>query len=402
VTGTHDLSARLLVLSHSYIRDPGDFAGLFVHSLNKALLAHGYVISVVSPHADGLKTRENMDGIEVNRFRYMPAALETLAYKGTMHESVQRSWRSKVVFVCFLKAFLLKTLVKILSNRPVVIHAHWWFPGGFIALVSSLLLRVPYIVTIHGTDAHIMTGSALLTRLFRIVIKRSSAVIVGSEYLEKLILNSLPAIKDGQPVICRIPPPVEIPSREGGPPINGRDSDILSVARLTSQKNLSVLIEALKILEKRGLSLKTTIVGDGPLREILLDQISQGGLEDSVRIVPGVGREELFEFYNGCRIFVLPSVGEGLGLVIVEALLMKKAVIASRIGGGTEIIEDNVTGLLFDPSNSVQLAETISRLHEDPDLGSRLSERGYQKAAAVFSPESVSSKYNDIYQKLFA
>lgn len=389
---------RLLVLSHSYIRDKDDYAGLFIHTLNKGLQGLNYRITVISPHASGLKTREEMDGIDVIRFRYMPDYLETLAYRGTMHDMVRKSIWKKFIFSCFILAFLFETIKTIFGKKIQLVHSHWWFPCGFIAYLSYLLLRVPYVVTIHGTDARIIEGNFFLTWLFKLVLRRSYGVIVGSEYLKTVLETSLPEEDIKKLAIHKIPMPVEIPPISEINHLRREGNSILTVARFTAQKNLKILIEALMYLKEEGIMFSATIIGDGPLRTELKQQISHSHLDNSIEMLSHVGRRDLFDHYRRCSFFVLPSLKEGLGLVLVEALLMKETVIASNSGGITEIIEDGVSGILFDPYNPRQLADEIKKLLQDPDLAKKLANNGFEKARILFSIENVREKYSRVYQ----
>jgi len=389
---------RLLVLTHNYIRNREDFAGLFIHTLNKSLLERGHSIFVISPHESGLDVEEDMEGVHVRRFRYATPELESLAYRGTMHDMVRESLSNKILFLLFMMSFLYQAVRNLLGRRFDLIHAHWWFPGGFIAYVSSLLLNIPYVLTIHGTDAQIIRENRFLAFLFRKVVSRSLAVVVSSEYLKGILLESFENRNLDRERIHKIPMPVQIPLDTGTSAVERDAHTILSVARLTAQKNLKVLIEALALLKYENVTFKAFLVGDGPLRRTLEDQISDAGLGETVKILPGVDRLALFEHYRKCAVFVLPSVREGLGLVLAEALLMKQAVIASNSGGGTEIIEDGISGILFDPDKPDELAAAIKKLFDDSSLARNLSENGYRKAFEMFTPATVGEKYSSVYE----
>lgn len=390
---------RILVLTHNYVRTAGDFAGLFVHTLNKALLRHGHEITVICPHAPGTASRERLEGIDIIRFRYMPGCMENLAYRGTMHETVRDSPLSMLAFASFMLSFLSVSLTKAWGQRTDIVHAHWWFPAGCIAFVISILLGMPYIVTIHGTDAHIVSRNRVLLWLFRRVMKRAGAVAVGSEYLRGIVGRNLGTTAGTVAKLEKIPMPVEVPPllKEGGETTG--TGPILAVGRLTAQKNVGALIEALRILKDEGFRCGALVIGDGPLRHELEGMIARYGLGEAVQIISKVGREELFEHYRHCSLFVLPSVGEGLGLVLVEALLMKRPVIAAKSGGGTEVIDDGITGLLFDVNDPRTLAHSIRKLLEDRVLAARIARTGHEKVLRSFAPEHVAREYARLYAK---
>ena len=111
----------------------------------------------------------------------------------------------------------------------------------------------------------------------------------------------------------------------------------------------------------------------------------------------------LGEFYCNCRVLVLPSICyETFGLPIVEAALHGKPVICSRIGGLPEIVDDGVTGLLFEPGNAEDLAEKIRYLWDRPDLCRKMGQAGREKALREYSPEKYYERLMAVYEKALA
>ncbi len=392
------MTTRILVISHNYIRFTGDHAGLFVHTLNKALAEKGFTVSVVAPHDPGAGRTEHIDGIRIRRFRYAPDSMENITYRGTMHELVRGSLGGVILFMAFSIAFLLSSAAEVLRGRPHLLHAHWWFPAGLLAWLLSLLSGIPYVITVHGTDAQVAGGNALFSYLCGRILSGAQAVMVSSDYLLSTLKANLSSMHFRQIRLFKIPVPVEPFS--GQESMDGRESDpnsILTVGRLTEQKNTGVLIDALAILQEEKTPFHAVIVGDGPQRSEIERRISEKGLPDRVTLKMPGGRNELAREFASCGIFVLPSIREGLGLVLVEALLMKRPVAASRNGGTTEIVEDGVTGLLFDPHDPRDLAEKLSRLLRDRNLAEELASRGYEQVRSRFSPAYAAKLQADIY-----
>jgi glycosyltransferase involved in cell wall biosynthesis len=111
----------------------------------------------------------------------------------------------------------------------------------------------------------------------------------------------------------------------------------------------------------------------------------------------------LGELYGNCRVLVLPSVWyETFGLTLAEAALHAKPVVCSRIGGLPEIVDDGVTGLLFEPGNAADLAVKIRHLWDRPDLCRQMGEAGRAKALRVYSSEAVYQRLISIYHKAIA
>ena len=179
--------------------------------------------------------------------------------------------------------------------------------------------------------------------------------------------------------------------------------EVLTVGRLIERKGHAVLIEAMAQLAEKRDAVVLTIIGEGQERLRLETLIDDLGLTDRVRLMGRVSDEELERAYACCDLFVLPSVvdsagdTEGLGMVLLEAMRYEKPVIASDLGGMTDIVEDEETGLLVPPSNPKSLAEAIERLIDDPNLGARLGREGRRTNAGRFAWERVVTAYLRLY-----
>jgi glycosyltransferase involved in cell wall biosynthesis len=109
---------------------------------------------------------------------------------------------------------------------------------------------------------------------------------------------------------------------------------------------------------------------------------------------------KLKSFYASCRLIVLPSIGfEAFPIVLVEAMLNGKPVVCSRIGGLPEIVEDGVTGLLFEPGNAKDLADKIRYLWDRPDLCTKMGRAGREKAMREYSPDKYYERLMTAYRK---
>jgi glycosyltransferase involved in cell wall biosynthesis len=111
-------------------------------------------------------------------------------------------------------------------------------------------------------------------------------------------------------------------------------------------------------------------------------------------------KKKLGKFYSDCRIFVMPSIWyEGFPSVVIEAMLHGKPVICSRIGGLPEIVEDGKTGLLFEPGNTVDLAEKIKYLYSRPELCRTMGAAGREKVLTAYSPKMYYKRLMRVYER---
>ncbi|MGB3092420.1 MAG: glycosyltransferase family 4 protein [Candidatus Zixiibacteriota bacterium] len=384
---------KILILTHNYIRFRGDHAGHFLHVLATGLVQSGHKVLVLAPHQEGLKKVEIMDGVAVHRFGYAPAAKERLAYIGTMHELVAASWSNKILFLSFLLCFFVRALTLSVRHKIDLVSAQWWIPGGLIGYLVSLLRRKPLVVTSHGTDIRLLEKSHFSRKLAKPVFRRAKYVTTVSGFLkEKLIRNTRVA----QEKIRIIPMPVTPDTFAPTPLPKDAVKLILCVARFTPQKGLDSFLKACRMLKDRRINFKAKIVGEGPLRESLQEEIIRLHLDEKVSLADIVPQGELNQLYAESYLCVLPSIEEGFGLVLVEAQLCKRPVVGTRSGGITDIIEDGRSGLLVPPRDHESLAQAMERILTDEQLAERLAEGGYRSALARFSPQAVLRKYLEI------
>ena len=138
---------------------------------------------------------------------------------------------------------------------------------------------------------------------------------------------------------------------------------ILTVRRLVYKNGLDTLLESASLLARDCPNLLFIVVGNGPDRKFMTNRIRQLGVNDNVRLAGFVPEELLPLYYNAADYFVIPSSsGEGLPLVLLEAMACGLPVIATTVGGTPEIIKDMVNGVLVPPRNQEALAQTISKL----------------------------------------
>lgn len=386
-------SRNILILTHNYVRFPGDHAGHFVHLLAKSLVGAGHRVLVLAPHQLNLRRFEMMDGVQVHRFIYAAPHKETLAYRGNMHELVAQSWTSKVLFLRFLLSFLRGALLLSSGGKVNLISTQWWIPAGLVGYVVSLWGGKPYVATSHGTDIRILEKGGLLAKVASRVYRRARYVTTVSSFLKERLIQSI----NLDPGKARVIPMPVTPETFSPTPLTDRPTkQILCVARLTPQKRLDVFLEACHLLKHKGIEFRAKIVGEGPLKEALQQQIARLSLDDQVTLVDTIPQSKLSLLYAESYMCVLPSLEEGFGLVLVEAQLCRRPVIGARSGGITDIIEHDTSGLLVTPDDVQDLAAAMERILGDFQLALRLAEGGYQSAQKNYSPQAVLQKYLEV------
>ena len=375
---------KLLVLASTYPAHVGDGTPQFVRDL-ATVEALSYETTVLVPCVRG-GARQEVDGaLSVRRFRYFPRRWEDLADGAILENLRSRKSRWAQVLPLFL-AEVLAIRREVRASRPDVIHVHWLLPQGLAALIAAP--RVPKLVTTLGGDVYGLRDP-VSRRVFRAVIKNAVTVTAMNEDMRDrlLALGADPATTVVLPMgadVAGIRPQAAAAERRRG--------RVLFVGRLVEKKGVSVLLEALRLLDEPGYDVR--VVGDGPLRPQLTRQAA--GLP--VTFAGSLGREALSAELGAASIAVFPSVPaasgdqDGLPVAMLEAMSTGCAVVASDLPGLRDAVEDGTSGLLTTPASPVDLAAALERLLRDPDLCDRLGQAAAARAES-FSVEAIGARY---------
>lgn len=291
-----------------------------------------------------------------------------------------------------------------------VIHHFHVVPVGIACLLIRRKLGKPLITSLMGADSysHEPTTFYRLTRpLAAVVMNSSDAVTSPSNDLAQR------AYKTGcHRKIELIPHGVDPVRFDNGvmrskahvfrKRLGLRDNEtvVLTVSRLVPRKNLQTLIFAAPEILRRNPNVKFVIVGDGPEYPKLLALTHKLGVTRSFKFVGRASAEDIPVYYGIADLFVLTSLYEAFGVVILEAMAASKPVIASNVGPVPEIIQDRATGLLFPPRDSESLAILICRVLEDAQLRIEMGNRAKKFVEAHYAWKHVARLYLDLYEKL--
>ncbi len=381
---------KVLFLAHSYPRFATDPVGSFVLRLAVALRDAGTEVRVIAPSAEGLAGREEYEGIVVDRFRYAPRSLETLAYSGTMRDQVRSGWVSRLALASFLGADLWKTLRSRRDFRADLVHAHWFFPSGLIGTWMARWWRVPLVTTLHGSDISVAKSSALAARMFRRVMTQSRTVTTVSSWLAAETRALVPA---AHPVVAPMPIKPDL-FHPGG---SREPARLLFVGKLNQQKGIEYLLRALAVM--RSHATVDVIVGVGSAPEDIGSLAQSLGVANRLHWLPLLPQAKLAEYYRSCTALIMPAVDEGLGLVAAEALLCETPVIAFASGGLTDLIRNGETGVLVPTGDVTALARAIDDLLSRADRGAALGVAGRRATLAAFGPQAVAARYAALYRE---
>jgi glycosyltransferase involved in cell wall biosynthesis len=186
---------------------------------------------------------------------------------------------------------------------------------------------------------------------------------------------------------------------------------ICFVGRLAEEKGLVSLVEAMQLVRDAISGVTLDIVGDGPMRNELVDRAARLGLQDVIRFT---GNSVALQHYHASDLFVLPSFSEGLSLALLEAMACGLPVVATNVEGNREVLHPagpasaipaagyriGECGILVNPGDVAGLAGAIQRLLTDDDLASRLISRARSRAVATYALDKIINDYRSLYQSL--
>ena len=178
----------------------------------------------------------------------------------------------------------------------------------------------------------------------------------------------------------------------------GEERYVLYVGSLIPRKGLSHLIKAAKQTIADQPETVFIIVGEGPLRSKLEGTIKAANMQRNFKFIGNINEAQLPTLYSCTDVFVLPSIQEGQGIVLLEAQAAGKPVVAFNIGGVNETVKNQETGLLIETGNTEALANGLLRLLSDDELRTKMGANGRQFVAKNFTWNICAQKMLDLYQ----
>jgi len=290
---------------------------------------------------------------------------------------------------CIIRLYRLFERVKI-----DVVQAHMFHTNLYVA-IAARLAGVPVVLTTeHGKNLWKRPIHHFLER--RIISPLVSVRIAVSRDIRNIRAVSGDVPEDKLTVIRNC---VEIPEKVERYPC-GNKVRIGTVGRLVPAKDYGTLIMAFKRLMEDGLNTDLIFVGDGPERSNLESMVQELGITGNVTF--SGFQANVNSFLSKVDVFVLSSIREGIPVAMLEAMAIGVPVVATKVGGIPEVIQDNVDGLLVDSRNSEMLADALKRVIEDSSLGNSIGEAGRKKVKCLFSCEAICKQYEELYTDLLA
>ena len=307
---------------------------------------------------------------------------------------------------------LTNTIVHVAEERQLdIIHAHYAVPHATAAyLAERVLASEPAVVmprtvtTLHGTDITLVGSDPSYARVVAFSIEQSHGVTAVSESLKTDTISALGIERD----ITVIPNFLECADyrRRPDPELRARlcpagrcDALVLHVSNFRPVKRVDVALDVFRRIRRR-IRARFVLVGDGPVRPEIERRAAEYGLSADVDCVGE--QQDLVPWLSCGDLFLLPSAQESFGLAALEAMACEVPVVASRVGGLPEIIEDGVTGFTCPPADVDGMAERGIALLTDPALHASITTAAARQVGTRYCTDLIVPRYEAEYRAVLA
>lgn len=321
---------------------------------------------------------------------------------------LQSSSNLKIFYLLPPSQVTIRRFLNVLSKNDldlIQINFASFFP---IAFLRKIVFKTPYVLTLHGLPQPALESSLKIKVAYsvecimvRFALRYASATVCVSKYVQQLLKvryhSDSTVIYHG----FDIKKIIKINKQEAKKQLGYKENDpiILFVGTLSSYKDPLTLLNGFsKVLP--SISAKLIMVGNGELSDKVKQTIGKLGIQNNVSLFETIPQEELTKCYNAADIFVLPTVNEAFGIVLLEAMAFGVPILASNTGACQEVAAD--AGVYFNQGDSSVLAEKILHLLKDKDLCSKLTEAGLARVESKFSVEDMALQYSSLFEKVLS
>lgn len=293
-------------------------------------------------------------------------------YLGALTGVVRGTWRSPRFLLAGLAIFpkVVAMAERMGSIGVDHVHCHFASHPALTGWVIHRLTGMPYSFTAHGSDLH--RDRTMLCEK----IRGAEFAVTISQYNRDLMLDTCPTADSRaiDVIHCGVDTGRFTPAA-AEPPL---PLTVSAIGTLHEVKGQTYLVEAVRLLRDRGVEVRCRFVGDGEDRPKLEAQVAEAGLQDRIQFEGLRTSDEILGILGDSHLLAAPSVPtrsgrrEGIPVVLMEAMACGLPVVASRLSGIPELVEDGTSGLLVPPRDAAALADAIERLATDADLRRRL------------------------------
>jgi len=342
---------RVVLLTHNFPHWPGELTGAALGMLARALIRRGISVRVVTAGEDSGEAV--VDGVPVHRVRVAASFQDAIASRRSLAALLRRpvGWSALGRLWRKLRAAAQREL----TAGADLFHAHWWIPAGL-----AVPPEAPSVLTVHGTDASLLTRSRIAGRLARPLFQRVGVVTTVSREVGSWVQAGAGRFVEPSRVHPRPVDSKGLPWTRGG-------GGAVTIAQLVPSSRVDLAIETVAVLASCGHDFPLTVVGDGPERQVLEQRAARLGVAALVRFAGAGGLDQARRYLERADILLFTAQGEAVAQAAVEALITGVPVVACwDSGAAVDVVPESGAGRLTLPSAEA-LADSVLELQNDAD-----------------------------------
>lgn len=355
---------KVCFITTSFPAYQGDIQSPFIFQLAKHLVKKGVHLTVVCPfYKKSRASDELIDGISIRRFSYFPRFLQTLTEKGGVGDFRKNIW-SFVQLPFFLMGMFFKSFRE--AKHADILHCQWAL-SGLVGVFVNFFLKKPLVVSLRGEDLKAIHHT-FMQPFFTFVLRHADYITSNNQHH---INNVLPfttharVIKNGVDTALfkprnkrQIRTQLHLPNKK----------IVLFVGWLVPRKGVTYLLEAIALVVHSYKNVLFLFIGDGPLKKSLVEKANSLGIQEHVLFLGSQNQDTVALYHSAVDLFVLPSLYEGMPNVVMEAFASGVPAVATDVSGTSELVQNNINGLLVRSEHVDQLATALLTLLENDRL----------------------------------
>lgn len=398
---TPNIRQKLLITTSAFPRRQGEQRDMFMLDLCRHL-ALTYEVFVLVPHDKGFPRKEEYEGMHIIKHPQSPFNAQRIAYGSGILPNIRKN-KLLLFAVPFYFLYQLHYIRRIIRKEKIqLLNAHWLIPQGLTAVIYKRFFnrKIKLVVTVHGTDL-LGLSKGLGGKLQRYVMKHSNRIITVSNAMkgildasgcgEKTFVRSM-GIDTQQFLPGKKKPDLRLKYRITGP-------FLLYVGAVIEPKGIRHLMQALPSVLKQFPEARLMVVGEGNLMSDMQQLAAGLNISSSVIFTGALSHNELPELFASADLFILPSLSEGFGLVVAEAMSSGTIVIASDLPALHDLVIPQKTGFFVPAGDSVALAEQINYVLQHRDELDVMRGEARQHIITGFSWEVVAREYAELLNR---
>lgn len=371
---------KILVLNYEF-PPLGGGAGDVTRELCAEYARQGHEVKVLTSGFRGLPARQTANGFEIIRV----PAFRKYQEKSNVFQ-----------MACYLTGALPSLMCLCKKWKPDVVHSHFLMPTSVLAWMGNVVFSIPYLITLHSGD--IPSFMPEKTRLYKIIKPvaqkigmRAGCITALTDTLREMATGDFPAFADKIQVIpngCS-----RIEQLQG---TKNTKTTFLVVGRLSYEKNVKFLLNSLKGIQQ---DFQVVILGDGPEKAALEHLAHSNNLQDCVVFKGWSSRDAVQEAMQTAHFLIIPSLKEGMPVALLQAYGAGLPVIATRVPGLEELVQDGITGFLVELNDCKQLRQVIEVACTRPSVHTEMSRNCRHMSRQLRWPV-IARRYVDCLQQV--